>query len=170
MNSDNCSLEIPYPPIEVQGRNIYYAHLLQVNYAGSNSELTEMTQYLYQHFLVNKVYEDLSEQLMCISQEEMKHFNILGNLIVLLGGDPNLRTVTGMRTEYWCGYNIFNEKCIPDFLERNIMLEEISISLYKNHISLIVDENIISILERIILDEENHIRIFKDLLTKYSLS
>ena len=39
-------LELPYPPIQVKCRNREYAELLKVDYCGTVSELSAITQYI----------------------------------------------------------------------------------------------------------------------------
>ena len=54
LSVNNCSLQnvrpimvdLPYPPIQVRGRNPRYAELLQVDYCGSVSELSAVLQYI----------------------------------------------------------------------------------------------------------------------------
>ena len=51
---NNCSFEglrpfmadLPYPPIQVRGKNPAYANLLSIDYCGSVSELSAITQYI----------------------------------------------------------------------------------------------------------------------------
>ncbi len=40
-------IDLPYPPIKVRGENTKFADLILLNYAGSVSELSAVTQYTY---------------------------------------------------------------------------------------------------------------------------
>ena len=46
----NFKINKPYPKIQVEKPNTYYANLLLNDYAGINSELTSITQYIFQNF------------------------------------------------------------------------------------------------------------------------
>ena len=39
-------LDLPYPAIEAEGKNLSYANLLSIDYCGSVSELSAITQYI----------------------------------------------------------------------------------------------------------------------------
>ena len=39
-------MDLPYPPIQVQEKNPAYANLLSVDYCGSVSEMSAITQYI----------------------------------------------------------------------------------------------------------------------------
>ena len=79
----------PYPPIHPQ-KNPCYARLLAEDYAGVQSELTAIAQYLYQSVLT-QTEPALAKTLARIAQDEMHHLQILAKLIHALGGDPHYR-------------------------------------------------------------------------------
>lgn len=164
MKHNECELNIPYPPIEVEEKNFRYAQLLLKDYAGPNGELTALTQYFYQYLITQNQYSDFADQMECISIVEMKHMEILGKLIVLLGGNPFYGTYDCGKYTFWSGYNISTTENIRNFLMENIEGEKLAIQAYLKHISEIKDCKIREILKRIIKDEENHIRIFNSYL------
>lgn len=57
---------------------------------------------------------------------------------------------------------------IREMLLEDIKAETKAIENYKYHISIINDKYIVELLNRIILDEELHLRLFKELYEKYS--
>lgn len=164
MSQNDCRLDIPYPPVEAKGKNLYYARLLLNDYAGQNGEMTAVTQYLYQHFITAGSDNTLAESLICISEAEMHHFELLGKLITLLGGNPLLRTQNQGRNIYWSGKYIPELRNVKRILQKNIESENIAIRNYRIRIFQINDPQIQSLLERIIKDEELHITIFKKFL------
>ncbi|MFI3260861.1 MAG: ferritin family protein [bacterium] len=148
--------------------NYYYASLLLDDYAGVISEDSASHLYIFQHIILKNTNKKLSDCLLRISIKEMQHLSILGDLIIQLGGIPFFKT-----------YSHINKKIIPwnaDFinyeldeikiLELNIESEKNAILQYKKHISLIHDVHIKETLEKIILDEEEHIKIFESFLLK----
>lgn len=162
MEHSRCTLDIPYPEIETSGRNITYANLLLNNYAGPVGELTAITQYFYQYFIVKYRHGEFARSLECISIVEMRHMEMLGELVVQLGGNPLLRTCSGNRSVFWRGNNISPNQNICGFLMGNIEAERQAIDQYRLRISQICDTKVQRVLERIILDEEHHIRIFEE--------
>lgn len=166
MNEFNPILDIPYPKIIVNKKDPNLAYKIMNTYAGIISELSQISQYTFQSFYLNS-YKDLSKILESIAMVEMKHLKILGILINKLGLVP-----------YYVKYN--NNKAIPwnsdyvnfttdyrTMLINNIESEENTIRDYNKLISDTDDANIIQIFNRIIMDEERHIKIFKELLRQY---
>ncbi|MEG2322114.1 MAG: manganese catalase family protein [Bacilli bacterium] len=151
--------QLPYPEIKVERTNIEEAKILLYSYAGIVSELTAINQYMYQAFTLNNQYANTVKKIGIV---EMHHLELLGETIAMLGLDPKYIT-----------YN-FNNEIIPwnsnyinysktDILNLNILGEQEAINNYQKTISLISDKYVKSLLERIILDEEIHIKIFKEL-------
>lgn len=166
MDNRGCELNLPYPPIEVKGKNLCYAQLLQRDYTGKNGEMTAVTQYFYQHLTTKACNEALADELECVSIVEMRHLEMLGELIVLLGGVPVFRTTEGCVNTFWCGDNVQPTQNIKKFLQNNIAAEKIAIQNYRQHVMLIKDPKIQAVLERIILDEEHHIALFTKALSE----
>ena len=152
--------ELPYPEIDV-AENLADSKLLMPNYGGPAGELTAVTTYCFQHYITIKSPE-LSEVLIGIAKSEMHHHELLGEAIFKLGGYP----VMGGRT-YWSG-SFANYTLSPEnFHAQNIQAEETAILNYERTILNLHTESVKQLLERIILDEEMHIKIFRDLLASY---
>ena len=164
MSHYSCELDIPIPEARVEKENPFYAQILLNDYAGKNGELTAITQYFYQYLITKYQYEDLANDLNCISISEMKHMEQLGKLIVLLGGNPLLRTINYGKNIFWSGSNISSTQNIIKFLYENIKSEYSAIQNYRLHITQIKDCYVREVLERIIKDEEHHISIFNKYL------
>lgn len=154
------SSELPYPEIAVK-ENLRDAKLLMPNYSGQNGELTAILLYAYQAY-ISWNDEELNNILENIAIVEMHHHELLGEAIHKLGGYP----VMGGKT-FWNGsyvnYTIEPKK----FIEIDIAAEELAIMNYERTILNLQEEDLKLLLERIILDEEIHIKIFKQLLKKY---
>ena len=144
------SMNKKYPEIKVERENIYYAKLLLEDYAGINGELSAITEYSYQHFNKFNENENVVKSLSRIAMVEMKHLEILGKLIKLLGLNRNSINYTSN---------------IKEMLYNDIRIEKIAIANYEYHISLINDKYIKEILYRIIEDELVHIDCFKMLIS-----
>lgn len=161
-NKGSCTLNIPYPPVKTSGRSKRYAALLSGAFGGQVSEMTAITLYLYQHFISTD--EKLADTLSCIARVEMRHLDILGELISEYGALPRIGAQAGRGVRFWSGQYVSYETNPKVFLKKNIVAEEDAIYDYRRLIKQIDDENTMALLERIILDEEHHIKLFTELL------
>ncbi|HHY25306.1 MAG TPA: LysM peptidoglycan-binding domain-containing protein [Desulfitobacterium dehalogenans] len=157
----------PYPEIKVLGENPYYAQLLYDDYAGQVSELTAIMQYVHHHMQMDThpAWREVAALQEGISIIEMKHLEMLGETILLLGG--NARYWDGCQqpwTPLFVSYHDF-DFCAQ--LRADIQAEEEAIHNYRNHIQQIQDPYIQALLARIIKDEEHHLRLFRDSLAKH---
>lgn len=155
----------PYPEVKVERPNLEYALILHDDFAGKVSETTAIMQYLHHHWDMEDVLEDTAELLEDISMVEMHHMDILAELITRLGGTPvyhdsNRRMWKAEYVEYLPGMPC--RQIISD-----IEGEKAAIEAYRHHITIIDDRYIKAILERIILDEEFHIRLLKSEFHKH---
>ena len=161
----NCSMPYPYPPIKVREKNRRYAQILANLYAGRYSELTAISGYIYQSIITDEKVPDASDTFECIAVCEMRHFDMLGKLILLLGDDPKLCVRVGRnRNRYWSGDYVDGETDPYRMIKNDIRAEEEAIADYSKSIELINDEFIKEILERIIIDEKHHIVLLGSLI------
>lgn len=160
MDKYKYSSELPYPEFEFS-KNLYDAKLLMPNYCGAHSELTATMTYLYQSYIKGED-EIIAKILKKIAISEMHHHSILGNTIFKLGGYPVIAGKT-----YWNGNMVNYTMDTKSFLRHNILAEESGILNYEKTILHLKTEEVKITLERIILDEEIHIKILKDLLNNY---
>lgn len=152
-----------YPKIENVKKDIRFGRMLYDSFAGPDSELTTILQYINENISDN-TSQELKHILLGIAIEEMGHLKIIGELLVALGCIPYYMS---SRNNKWCSDKVkYNFNCINDMLKYNIEGEKIAIKEYKRLIENNKNECIINILKRIIKDEENHIKIFTALLTK----
>lgn len=167
---NNCSLQtvapimvdLPYPPIQVRGRNLRYAELLTVDYCGSVSELSAVLQYINNENRMSDEHCALIRTILGIAMAEMIHLQKLGELIHLLGGNVcfEARQPDGL----WSPSCLILPDSIPQMLLADIEAEKAAIKQYKMHINAIQDDYVCNVLRRIILDEEYHIMILQSLI------
>lgn len=158
-------LDIPYPEVMVEEKSSYYADLLSQDYAGMVSESTATFLYSYQHFNTFKSNEEFSKIIEEIAIVEMKHLEMLGKTIKLLGNDPVYKTCEASRGDcmMWSASNIDYSTDLKDMLKTDIKAEETAIKTYEHHKRLINDKYIKRMLDRIIMDEKRHLEIFNSI-------
>lgn len=158
-----CKLNKPYPEIRVEKENIEYAKILLEDYAGSKGEDTAIHEYLFQSF----IKKDISDVLKEISFTEMRHLEILGELITKLGGKPFYCNLNKKEIIPWTSNFVNYTMNLKDMLLSDILLEKETISRYEKHIMEIDDKYVKEILNRIIEDEKLHISCLRKLYNEY---
>ena len=128
-------------------------------YVGSISEDTATHLYLYQSFILD---DKISETLKGIAIVEMHHLDMLARTINLLGLDPKYEA----NNRPWTAQYVEYEKDISKMMLIDIKSETIAINNYRLLMKAIDDRYIKQLLRRIIIDEEIHIKIFKDIYDK----
>lgn len=157
-------MDLPYPPIQVKEKNQNYANLLSIDYCGSVSELSAITQYINYENRLSCEKCASAKIILGIAMAEMIHLQKLAELIFLLGGtiDYVARYRNGkpkMWTPEYLSSSIQTEKMIAAGMES----EKAAISQYKMHMQMIQDRDVNAVLARIIKDEEYHRMILQNL-------
>ena len=156
--------KLPYPEVKDICPDYKFGRMLYESYAGSKSELTTILTYVFEK-LTNGGKEDVAVLLGAISKQEMKHLELLGEILVELGLEPYYMSTYGNK---WCSDNVRSKfSSLEEMLDFNIESEKGAIGGYKKLISVCECDSIKNILARIIIDEENHVKIFEMLKEKY---
>ena len=66
-------VDIPYPPIQVGEKNPAYANLLSLDYCGSTSEMSAITQYINNENRLSYERCSMAKTLLGIAMAEMMH-------------------------------------------------------------------------------------------------
>ena len=82
------SVDLPYPQIKIKEKNSKYIDLILLNYSSAISEFDAIAQYTYHQIALTYSNKEISDTLRGISIVEMHHLEMLGKIIVLLGGEP----------------------------------------------------------------------------------
>ena len=161
-------VDIPYPKIQVERPNIEYAKILSNIYAGEVSEESCIGLYIFEHISLFNTYLEYAEALKKIAIVEMHHLEILGELIDLLGMKPAFMSYDNLKKECipWNACYINYNTNIKDIIDLDIQAEENAIACYQDLLTIIKDKYITQILERIIMDEELHLSIFREFKDK----
>lgn len=155
-------MDLPYPPVQVKEMNPSYANLLSIDYCGSVSELSAITQYINNENRLSCRNCPVAKTFLGIAVAEMMHLQKLGEMIVLLGGtiDFTAKHRNGSRRMWTPEYLTIPENA-RRMIQADIEAERAAIDQYMMHIRMIRDENVDAVLGRIIKDEEYHIMLLK---------
>lgn len=164
-NSRPAMVDLPYPPLRAQCKNMAYANLLSVDYCGSVSELSAITQYINSENRLSDQNCTVAQTILGIAIAEMMHLQKLGGLIVLLGGslDYSAKLQNGKQVMWTPAYLTLSDNW-KQMLAIGIESEKAAIMQYRAHIKMIQDTYINAVLNRIIQDEEYHIMLLSSLL------
>lgn len=161
-------VNLPYPEPRIERQDVQYANILLQDYAGAVSEFTAINLYSYQHFVSEGEYEDYAEVIGKVSMAEMKHLELLGETIKMLGIKPIYIDSACPQGKLWTPCYVNFTVYIKEMLLEDIKAEMKAIDNYKYHITIIKDKYITELLKRIILDEELHLKLFRELYEKYT--
>ncbi|MDF2889896.1 MAG: bacterioferritin [Clostridia bacterium] len=158
-----CKADLPYPEAKVEGQNLRYAKLLMDAYSdGEKAEMTAIAQYMHHHLTIQN--KEIANAELCIALIEMKHLELLGDLIKNLGGNPKYRN---SNKSWWDGGQVGYGDSTEFKLKLDIEAEKAAIEGYKTLISEIKDKHVVHVLQRILEDEIVHLNILNALFKKY---
>lgn len=155
--------DLPYPELAIYSFSRGDVLALTDDYAGRDSETTAIMQYAYQSYILKEKHPDLARVLEKIAVVEMSHHEMLAEAIVQSGGDP----VIAGRHCFWSGSAVNYSQNVCEILKADLAGEKGAIANYRRTISALTNKSVIALIERIILDEEVHVRIFEKLLEEY---
>jgi len=161
---DKYRYDAPYPDTKGVARNLAYAKIIQESFSSPISEFTAASQYVFDHLVSGPQNDEISAAFEGIAIVEMEHLELLGELILELGALPFYKG--DWRNKFWQGNFVKYNTNLRTMILCAISDEKKAISQYEKSIKMIKDPKINKLLERIILDEEVHIEIFKELLRK----
>lgn len=153
--------DAPYPKIMVMRPNWDYGRMLMPVINSSNSEMTAITTYLYQHWNFNHKYAAIGDITYRIAKVEMMHMDMVASTIALLGQRPCFAENSCVS---WNAVAIEDTLDLPTALKNNIESEKYAINFYLKNASMIKDYHVRALLERIAKDERIHMELFQQLL------
>ncbi len=162
MHNNMLMADMPYPELENECPSVSDVRCMMDLFAGVESELTAIIQYMYQSYIVGEDSEEFHLLLEQVAMAEMKHMELLGEAIVAFGGTP----VTGGNRQFWNGAMVNYTKDPIAILDTNIKLEQHAIDGYNKAIRCVDNYSLKELFERIILDEKIHLAAFKAMKVK----
>ena len=157
-----CVLPVPYPEVRVKAPNKNHAALLSTAYAGAGGELAAVLGYTFGHIMTEGDAPRVSEMLACLSVTEMRHLEMLGKLIRLLGEEPRFYDIASRRR--FDPPRVTYATSPNEIVRTAVASEKAAVKHYRELIRRIDDEFIRDVLRRIILDEEHHVKLLTELL------
>ena len=159
-------LNEPYPKIEVSSEDKQLAEHISNIAFGKEGELTAVMQYTYQSVFLPERYAYVSDILECISITEMRHYEMLNKLILLLGGDIRIAVRDRGRTVYWNGSYPDYVQNLKKMLYTDIKAEKKAVFDYNAVVEHSRDPKVNKLLNRIISDEEHHVSLLTETYVK----
>lgn len=158
MGVNPALVQLPYPPMQVAEKNLTVAEILKQDYCGGVSELSAITQYIHTEILLSGSNCEVAKTILGIAMAEMIHLQKLGQLVVLLGGNPDYKTIQNKHstvswTPEWLRLPVEQKQ----MLSNGIASEKGAIAQYRKHMKMIKDPYVLRIIARIVKDEEYHI-------------
>lgn len=158
--------DLPYPKVKNICKNPKYAVIVKNLYSGPVSELTAILQYLYGSWHLRDEHKECYEALKSIAIVEMEHMDLLAQVLLCLGGDVKYTYRTPSGECAWNGRLVVYSKAPLKIIIDSIASEKRAIADYERACTIIKDENVTAVIERIILDEQMHLCIFEELYRK----
>ncbi|MDR0841392.1 MAG: manganese catalase family protein [Christensenellaceae bacterium] len=159
-------MEEPYPLLQISGKNPEYAYAMLGNVGGKNSEMSAVASYFYSH-IVTAEHADVARAFHTISIAEMHHLEIFATLTRLLGADPRLWERQRGLMRYWSPGYIHYPRRVDTVLRNALKEERDAIRKYEHQAKTIADPHIVQALERVLRDEESHVKTFERLLRQF---
>ena len=158
------TLNLPYPPVQPESCRPEYAYAMLSNVGSDNSEMSAVCLYFYNSVLLTQEFPNFAGLFHQISIVEMHHLDIFASFAFQMGLDPRLWSMKNRHMSYWTpAYNRY-PRIIRMVIENSIRGEIATIDKYTRQAESIKDANIVENLNRIILDEQHHIKLFQTML------
>ena len=161
-------VDLPYPSVKDFTCDPRAARILTSAYATSCGELNAVLQYIYQSFLFNHADDgQTAELLKSIAIAEMMHIDLLGNALINLGTQPVYTFQPPVPFNFYSTKFVAYSSVFAEMLEDDIIAEKHAISDYKKMLTKLKNEKVIRLVERILEDEELHLKAFTEAHAKY---
>lgn len=145
--------------IKVEEKNKKYAQILKQVYSSKFSDLTTFLLYKYENYLYYETDNYFSKNMNKFSNDSLAHFEILGRIISLLGGNPN-------HNDFIIN-DIFYIDDKEKMIEINIRITKEKIIGYTKCLNEIEDNYIKEILTNFIVEERKNLEILELMQLKY---
>lgn len=166
------AVKAPYPPAKADMPNKKYSELIRGSFCGKESEMTAVMSGFYHGMKFSKNCPELSNALIGIAFCELRHFILLGKMLMSLGGDPKFfccLTTNSNAGGWWSANPATISYCetVDKALKGGIAAEKATIAEYKSISDYIDDKGVKAVLKRIIADELLHLETLECLCSRF---
>ena len=145
---------LPYPDIDGIMKN---PSLINPISAARISELGDISDYIYFSLMLEGINPTLSELFDKMAMTEMRHFWLLGKMMIKLGGDPAVRTRHS--NPFYGKPERIDGQTVKRIVSGALEEEQASMKNYLKLAAATPDKAVSALLERIGADEEHHARM-----------
>lgn len=164
MNLGPMTVDIPFPSLDDITPDRRTAEIISPAYAASGSELTAVLQYVYHslHFEDGDM-DDIAKIYHSIFVAEMYHLDLIGDMLIRLGVDPIFVGMPPHKFNYFSSSYVSYSKTPKQMLLDDINGEMKAIELYRSMVAKLGECTVSSVISRIIMDEELHLKTLKEI-------
>lgn len=156
-----------FPPLDGIKEDLQTLRLISPAYAGREGELTAVLQYVYQSIMFGEMKnEEFSKAVMRIAVSEMHHLEVLGTLITKLGAPPLFTACPPYPVGYFSAACVNYTRQPRSMISADICAEENAIFGYERMLCRIKNPRVAEVLQKILSDEREHLKIFNSMLAK----
>lgn len=159
--------DLPYPSTDNLQADVRSGQIISFAYATLKGELTATLQYIYHHFYFDEIDKTDAETLMSIAVAEMMHIDILGTAMLRLGVSPKYVQCPNTNA-YFNTSTVSQSTTAQKMLMDDIQGEMNAIADYQKMLFILKNEQVEAIIQRIILDEQLHLEVLKEMLKRYT--
>lgn len=157
-----CASDVAYPSLEGVEEDAATLKIISSAYAGEEGELKAVLQYIYQHILFDNMgCKSYAAILRKIAIAEMKHLEILGELILKLGALPVYSYLPPYPINYYSARSVSYAKTPQKMILDDIAAEQCAIDAYTKMLCRLKNEQVAAVIQRIRMDETEHLATFK---------
>lgn len=167
MHPDAYTVSLPYPTARPCHADLRLARRLFPMYTGCSGELAAISGYLYAALRTEECQPELGKVFDDLARTEMHHFRMLGRLLRDLGADPYIRARVDscrLTTDPPTACAASGSRAARILFEQSLHAEQNAADNYRFLMGQTDDEAVHDLLHRIMLDEEQHARLFENML------
>ena len=153
MNNSNRP-SLPYPDSD---GIIKDPSLINLVASARVSELGDISDYIYFSLMLEDIEPALSALFEKMAMTEMRHFGLLGKMMIKLGGDPAVRTRHS--NPFYGKPERIDEQAVKRIVSGALEGEQAAMKNYLRLAASTQDKAASALLERIAADEEHHARM-----------
>lgn len=156
--------DLPYPDLSALSTDPRNACIIMPAYADAESELTAVLQYIFQSINFDVSGNSrFARKLTEIAIAEMKHLDLLGEALLLMGASPVYVRRPPNKCDFYSACNVNYATQPAAMIAADIAAETDAIHSYEQMLCKITNPTLSALISRILLDERLHLKAFKEM-------